>query len=106
MTIPASWRGLYKIESDNEGIYVWVKPQKGNSDSNQGFLFSILKKGVANEDFMDNVGSKRYVKAKGITYVIGGPTGLGMSESNPDFNIYLKLSREKYSVASSVKTID
>lgn len=105
MTIPSNWRGLYTIKSDNEGIYVWVKQQRG-TDSNQGFLFSILKKGVRDEAFMDTVGSKRYVKAKGITYVIGGPTGLGMSESNPDFNIYLKLSREKYSVASSVEAID
>lgn len=108
MTIPASWKGLYTIKSDNDAISLWVKSQKGKfKHSDGGFLFAVTKyKSKEDEDFEDTVGNKRFVIAKGIKYIIGGPTGVTMSQDNPDWNIYLRLNHEKHSVADTIKAIE
>ncbi|KJU73181.1 hypothetical protein [Clostridium baratii] len=105
MTFPASWKGLYRVESDNNGIYVYVKPQQSefNESTGSGFLFSITKKGVLYEDHMDAI---RYVKAKGITYFVASQTGVTVSETSPELGLYLKLNRSKYEVTKTIKAIE
>lgn len=106
MTIPASWKGLYTIKSDNNGIYLSVKHIKSNPNLKQGFLFAVTKRNKNDdESIMDGVGRKRYVKAKGINYIIWGPTGLTMGEDNPDWNTYIRLVHETYGVAETIKAI-
>ncbi|MGG7099103.1 hypothetical protein [Clostridium sardiniense] len=106
MTIPASWNDLYTIKSDNDGIYLSVKHKKSNPNLRQGFLFAVTKRSpMDDEDHMDSVGRKRYIKAKGVAYIIWGPTGLTMGEDNPDWDIYRRLNHQKYSVADTVKAI-
>ncbi|MEG0425974.1 hypothetical protein [Cetobacterium sp.] len=107
MTIPANWKGLYTIKSDDKGIYLSVKHIKSNPNLRQGFLFAVTKRSkMDDESIMDSVGRKRYVESNGVTYIIWGGTGVTMGDDNPDWGIYLRLSREKYSVAETVKAID
>lgn len=107
ITIPASWKGLYTIKSDNNGIYLSVRHIKSNPNLRQGFLFAVTKRNKNDDEAtMDRVSKNRYVKAKGIDYIIWSGTGTSMSEDNPDWYIYHRLNHEMYDVAETVKAID
>ena len=106
ITFPASWKDKYTVKEADNGIYVFMKLQNSQSTS-EGFLFAILKKGPdLNEDHFDRVGTdKRYFESKGITYVIGGPTDLPIDTEGPNFQSYIKMSKERPSVIKTLKAI-
>lgn len=106
ITFPASWSGLYTVKSYDDGIGVYMIPQEPYKYSSEGFLFSVTKyKSKEDENFKDTVGSKRFVTAKGVKYIIGGPTDFPIGDGEKNMKLYLKLSNEKYGVASTIKAI-
>ncbi len=106
LTFPASWKDKYTVKEADNGIYVFMKLQNSQYTS-EGYLFAILKKGAdLNEDHFDRVGTdNRYFESKGITYVIGGPTDLPIDTEGPNFQSYIKMSKERPSVIKTLKAI-
>ena len=106
ITFPASWKDKYTVKEADNGIYVFMKLQNSQSTS-EGFLFAILKKGPdLDESMFDTITKeKRYFDAKGITYVIGGSTDFPIDTEGPNFQSYLKMSRERASVVKTLKAI-
>ncbi|ERK28973.1 hypothetical protein [Clostridium intestinale] len=106
LTFPASWKDKYTVKEADNGIYVFMKLQNSQSTS-EGFLFAILKKGPnLDESMFDTITKeKRYFDAKGITYVIGGSTDFPIDTEGPNFQSYLKMSRERASVVKTLKAI-
>lgn len=106
ITFPKSWEGLYNIKSYDDGIYVYMNAQEPYKYRGEGFLFSVTKyKSKEDAEFKDTVGSKRFVTAKGVKYIIGGPTDCPIGEGIKNQKVYSKLSSEKHSVASTTRTI-
>ena len=107
ITFPASWRGLYTIKSYDNGIGVFMKAQEPYMYAGEGFLFSVTEyKSSEDAEFKDTVGNKRFVTAKGKKYIIGGPTDVPIGYGEKNIELYSKLNREKYSVASTIKAIE
>lgn len=107
MELPSSWKGLYRVETDNDGIYVYVKPQKSEYVlSAEGFLFSIVKKNIFDESSTWSPEWKRYIKAKGETYVIVAPNEYSMRRNHPDWDIYYKLQLDVGKIIKNIKAIE
>lgn len=107
ITFPASWRGLYTIKSYDNGIGVFMKAQEPYMYAGEGFLFSVTEyKSAEDAEFKDTVGNKRFVTAKGKKYIIGGPTDFPIGDGEKNRALYLRLSKEKSSVASTIKAIE
>lgn len=107
MELPADWKGLYRVETDNDGIYVYVKPQKSEYVSSaEGFLFSIVKKNIFDESSPRSPEWKRYIKAKGETYVIVAPNEYSMRRNHPDWDIYYKLQLDVGRIIKSIRAIE
>lgn len=107
ITFPASWRGLYTIKSYNNGIGVFMKAQEPYVYDGEGFLFSVTEyKSAEDAEFKDTVGNKRFVTAKGKKYIIGGPTDCPIGYGEKNRVLYLRLSKEKSGVASTIKAIE
>ncbi|QLY80302.1 hypothetical protein [Clostridium intestinale] len=106
ITFPASWKDKYTIKEADNGIYVFMKLQNSQSTS-EGFLFAILKKGPdLDESMFDTITKeKRYFDAKGVTYVIGGSTDFPIDTEGPNFQSYLKMSKERAAVVKTLKAI-
>ncbi|MNP10186.1 hypothetical protein D3C76_1023260 [compost metagenome] len=106
LTFPVSWKDKYTVKEADNGIYVFMKLQNSQY-TGEGYLFAILKKGAdLNEDHFDRVGTdNRYFESKGITYVIGGPTDLPIDTEGPNFQSYIKMSKERPSVIKTLKAI-
>jgi hypothetical protein len=104
INFPDSWKGKYTVNESNEGIRVYFKPSSENTVGS-GFLFGVLKKSDnLDESTFDTVSSKvRYFTAKGITYVVGGPTDVNFDENDPEFNVFLKMSKESAKVVETLK---
>lgn len=104
INFPSSWKGKYTINESDAGIRVYFKPS-GNNSVGSGFLFGILKKSNnLDENTFDTVSSKiRYFTAKGITYVVGGPTDVNFDENDPEFNVFHKMSKESATVVETLK---
>jgi tetratricopeptide (TPR) repeat protein len=102
---PESWKGKYTIKESDDGIRVYFKPSKKALDG-LGFLFGVIKKSDnLDESHFDTVSRKiRYFKAKGITYVVGGPTDVNFSENHPEFNVFINMSREAAQVVETLKS--
>jgi len=83
-----------------------MKLQNSQSTS-EGFLFAILKKGPdLDESMFDTITKeKRYFDAKGVTYVIGGSTDFPIDTEGPNFQSYLKMSKERAAVVKTLKAI-
>ena len=105
ITFPASWKGKYTVQENGSGITVCFKPkQKVNAT---GLLFKIVKRGPdVNEDVLDSVGGPRYFTAKGVKYVIGGPTDVNFPEDNPEFNTFEHMTKQCAGVTSTLKNIN
>lgn len=105
INFPESWQGKYTIKEIDGGIGVYFKP---NKDENKGYglLFAIIKKGPdLDENHFDTVSKNiRYFNAKGITYVVGGPTDFNFDEKHPEVNVFMKMSREAGTVAETIKS--
>ncbi|MGL6184189.1 MAG: hypothetical protein ACRC1T_02210 [Clostridium chrysemydis] len=103
MTLPRSWEGNYRITSNPNGFSVFVKCNQ--KYENEGYLFSVKKESdISDLSTYDGIG-KRYVTAKGVKYVIGGPTGLVMGEDNPKFKLYIKMVRDSYNISHTINPI-
>lgn len=107
LTFPESWKDKYRIEENDMGITVYFKPQEKVEDG-QGRLFTLINKKSPNlhEDTLDTISDQRYFDAKGVTYVIGGPTDINFPEDHPEFNTFLKMGGERKEVLSTLKIID
>jgi hypothetical protein len=106
ITFPGSWKGKYTVSENSDGLAVIFKPYSNNS-SQGGILFSIVKKNPEIENMLDTIsGAKRYVTAKGVTYVIGGPTDIGFPPDNPEYSTYKQLSSERSSVVNNIQSIN
>ena len=96
---------VLKVKEDSKGINVYFKSKA--KDDSDGWLFGILKKSNdLYEDTYDIVSKTRYFKAKGITYVIGGPTDVELSDTNPEIKLYNKMHSEIDTIIKTLKTID
>lgn len=101
---PASWRNKYTVKEDNNGLVIKFKPVSNPIAG--GMLFEIVKKSSDfNEGMSDGIG-KRYITAKGVTYIIGGPMDVGFPPDNPEFSSYRKLASQLSSVALTIKSIN
>ena len=105
VTFPASWENKYTVKEDNNGLTVRFKPVN-NPVKGEGLLFAILKRSPGlDEGMLDTIG-KRYVTAKGVAFVIGGPTDVGFPPEKPEYSSYKKLVSELSSVALTIKSIN
>lgn len=107
MKFPRSWEGLYRIEETDTSISVFVKQQVQHFDG-EGFLFTVKKwESEKDEMFLDTLShNKRYIVAKGIKYVIGGPTGVTECEEDPEWKNYRMMSSSKYGVGDTIEPIN
>lgn len=105
ITFPASWHGKYTIKENSDGLAVIFKPSNNSSQGDR--LFTIAKKGPEIENMLDTIsGAQRYITAKGVTYVIGGPTDIGFPPDNPEYSTYKQLASECSSVVNTIKSIN
>lgn len=105
INFPSNWKGNYRIQAKSNGITVYFKA-KNKKSSGQGMLFTIVKETKSlNEDALDTIPGKRYFKAKGITYVIGGPTDVNFSGVNSDNKTFSRMNSERSKVLKTLKTI-
>lgn len=104
---PKSWENKYSVKEDSTGVSVYFNPTKKTAKDGDGWLFSITKKSKdLDEDIFDIVSATRYFEAKGVTYVIGGPSGLSFSDSNPEFNTFMKMHTEIPKVIKTLKVTE
>ncbi|MHC1682958.1 MAG: hypothetical protein AB6733_08425 [Clostridiaceae bacterium] len=105
INFPESWQGKYTIKEIDGGIGVYFKPIK---DENKGYglLFAIIKKCPnLDEGHFDRVSKNiRYFKAKGITYVVGGPTDFNFDEKHQEVNVFVHMTREVEKVVETIKS--
>jgi len=106
INFPDSWKGKYTVKENDDGIRVFFKPINKNALGG-GFLFGILKRSDnLDESTFDTVSRKtRYFNAKGIAYVVGGPTDVNFDDNDPEFNVFLKMSKESGKVVETLKNI-
>lgn len=105
MDFPISWKGNYKIQEKSNGITVYFKA-KSKKSLGAGMLFTIVKKTKSlDESTLDTIPGKRYFKAKGITYVIGGPTDVNFSGVNSDNKTFSRMNSERSKVLKTLKAI-
>lgn len=107
MKFPRTWEGLYRIKETDTSIYVFTKQQVQHFEG-EGFLFAITKwySGM-DEGVIDTISrNKRYIVAKGVKYIIGGPTGVMESDDDPDWNNYRMMDKDKSNVADTIEAID
>lgn len=101
-TIKESWSGKYSIKEKEDGVYVYFKPTKAVQDG-QGLFFCIVKKTSDDiEDHLDTVGNPRTFTAKGITYIVGGPTDVHFPPENEEFQQFVAMTKD---IGDIVKTI-
>lgn len=110
MIFPDNWKGKYEVKEQNEidygenGIVILYK--SSSNIEGYGTLFMIYEYKPDKEQFIDTIyGAKRFIEAKGKKYIIGGPTGLGYSDTESDFNEYYKLSNERKDVINSIQLL-
>lgn len=107
MKFPRTWEGLYRIKETDTSIYVFTK-QTVQHFEGEGFLFAITKwyDGI-DEGVIDTISrNKRYIVAKGVKYIIGGPTGVMESDDDPDWNNYRMMDKDKSTVADTIEAIE
>ena len=103
INFPKSWNNLYTINEDENGLYVLFK-QTVPGDYGQGILFAIIKKVDDSDEFtIDTIGDKRYLVAKDVLYIIGGPTDLNFSPDSPDFKTFEDMHNQCADVINTIK---
>ena len=102
LSMPKSWSGKYRIQEQQEGIRVFFKPVNAAGDYD-GALFYIIDKSNVDEDFLDTVGEPRSFTAKGIEYIVGGPTDLRFDPEHPEFTDFTKMVEEVSKVVGTIK---
>lgn len=103
ITFPDSWKGKYTIEEKDNGIWVYFKPKV--EAQYKTVLFEVRKNNTDLADQLDTVSYKmRYFKAKGITYIIGGPTDT-LDSDHPELQTYLQMNKEKGKVVETLKSL-
>lgn len=110
ITFPASWENKYTLQETKDGIAVFYK-LKNKIYLNEGFLFAIKNKEKLEfkfEDTYDSIGSFKEFKAKGITYVIGGPLDYPIGEEQPksERDTYSNMMNERYDALNTLKRIN
>ncbi|MGH4123433.1 MAG: hypothetical protein ACREV6_10960 [Clostridium sp.] len=107
IVFPETWKDKYRIEENDMGITVYFKPKEKIEDC-YGKLFAFTNKNSVNfyEDSFDTVCDQRYFEAKGVTYVIGGPTDVNFPEDHSEFNTFLKMKGELKEALKTLKIID
>jgi hypothetical protein len=107
LIFPETWKDKYRIEENDRGIIVYFKPQE-KVEAGYGRLFTLINKNSPNlhEDSLDTICDQRYFEAKGVTYVIGGPTDINFPENHAEFNVFLKMNGERKEVLNTLEIID
>ncbi len=102
--IPESWKNKYRIEENDTSVSLYFKPSSKSESDGQGLFFTIIKKTEdLNENIYDTIGTTRYIQAKGITYLIGGPTDVNFSDSNPEFKIFQNMKKDILDILKTLK---
>lgn len=106
INFPASWKGKYYILENESDIKVCFT-QKERIVPGHIRIFSIVKKTREEDEwYLDSVGGRKYFKARGNTYVIGGPTDYAFNDPNSkEALLYKKMHNEISSVTSTLKEI-
>lgn len=105
MTFPNSWKDKYYIvNNSNGGITVFLK-LKSSPFKDEGELFEIdnynTVKDMAN--MIDSIPfSQRFVTAKGVKYLIGGPTDIDIDPNNPQAHEFMNMSRNASVVTNTI----
>ena len=104
---PRDWEGLYRIDETDISISVFVKQQVQHFEG-EGFLFTVKKwESEMDEEMLDTLSrNKRYIVAKGIKYIIGGPRGVTEWEEDPEWKNYRMMTSSKYSVGDTIEPIN
>lgn len=102
ISFPDFWKDKYIIKEEEEGIYVYYKSAQEILPG-EGLLFEIIRLTPSSEEFLDFIGNKRYFSAKGVTYVIGGTTGLSYPPDYSDFSSFKQLSESRAIALSTLK---
>jgi len=104
VTFPTSWKNKYTIEEDNNGLVIKFKPASNRVAG--GLLFEIVKRSPDFDESMSDSIGKRYITAKEVTYIIGGPMDVGFPPNHPEYNIYRQLASELSAVSLTIKSIN
>lgn len=105
MTFPSSWKDKYYIvNNSNGGITVFLK-LKSSPFQDEGELFEIdnynTVKDMAN--MIDSIpSSQRFVTAKGVKYLIGGPTDVDIDPNNPQAKEFMNMSGNASIVTNTI----
>lgn len=107
MKFPRSWEGLYRIDETDISISVFAKQQVQHFEG-EGFLFTVKKwESEMDEEMLDTLSrNKRYIVAKGIKYIIGGPRGVMEYEEDPEWKNYRMMSLGSYRVGDTIEPIN
>lgn len=62
-----------------------------------------MNSSAVNADHLDTVGEPRTFVAKGVKYIVGGPTDIDFPSENKEFSDYNKLHKEISSVVKTIK---
>jgi hypothetical protein len=101
-SIPKSWEGKYRIEATDESITVYFLPKEKAGYDNAGMLFTIVKRSKdVYESMLDGLG-KRYIKAKNVIYVVGGPTDVNFPDNHKEFKDFLEVHRKVLDVVATI----
>ncbi|WP_244835060.1 hypothetical protein [Clostridium sp. BJN0001] len=110
ITFPESFENKYIVEETDDGINVYYKLED-KLFPDEGFLFTIKNKDKLEftfEQSYNSIGTFKEFKAKGITYIIGGPLDVHISEerSKSELNMYSSMMKERYIVLNTLKEIN
>lgn len=98
-----SWDGKYTIKESEDGITVYFK-SSDDTLLNNALLFCILAKSNTNSKYTDIIGQPRSFSAKGINYIVGGPTG-GFDPSYKEYTEFLKMHDEVKDIVKTIKVV-
>lgn len=104
-TMPKDWAGKYKIVESKDGVRVYFKPTTPADEIYDGALFYILVRSLYDEDHLDRVGEPRTFKAKGIEYIVGGPTDVRFDFNHKEYAAFYKMTQEICKVVATIKVL-
>ncbi|AAK81180.1 hypothetical protein BJV85_000655 [Clostridium acetobutylicum] len=99
ITFPQDWSGKYSVSESFNRLDINFKGQKGS-----GLLLIICRN---SPDFKsqcwDTIDGKNVINVGGNEYFVGGPTGLTIAETDPNFKDFMKMHSELPQVVNSIR---
>lgn len=101
-----SWNGNYRLEETDRGICVYMADKYLEGES--GLLFEIIEVNPNDPDegnFIDGIyGVPKMATINGRSFWVGAQTGITVSDTNKNFNEYLKMTKECPQILKTLKT--